>query len=128
MRFRSSTIFISNLPYTATSTDVKTLFSEIAPVKNAFVVLEKETKISKGVGYVTFAMREDAAQCIENGEVDMNGRTLRVTWAGVKVRVIYGLALNLIREPSPNQGKRLHPRSQNQQSVLLHLPSQEFMT
>lgn len=83
--FYSSTVFVSNLPYTATSTDLKTQFSDVAPVKNAFVVLEKDTKISKGVGYVVFAMREDAVQCVEKGTMDMNGRTLRVDWAGAKV-------------------------------------------
>jgi nucleolar protein 4 len=70
---------------------LKTLFSDIAPIKNAFVVLEKETKVSKGVGYVTFAMREDAAQCVEKGTVEMNRRNLRVTWADAKVWVKYCL-------------------------------------
>lgn len=79
-----STVFISNLPYTATSTDLKTHFSDIAPIKNAFVVLEKETKVSKGVGYVTFSLREDAEQCVEKGSVEMNGRMLRVSWAAAK--------------------------------------------
>jgi len=56
----SSTLFVSNLPYTATSTDLQTLFSDIAPVRSAFVVLEQGTSVSKGVGYVSFAIREDA--------------------------------------------------------------------
>lgn len=98
-----ATVFISNLPYTATSTDLKTLFSDVAPVKNAFVVLEKETKVSKGVGYVTFAMREDATQCVANGTVDMNGRALRVDWAGAKPKPG--------EESSPQTPK--HPRRVN---------------
>jgi len=73
---------------------LKTIFSDIAPIKNAFVVLEKETKVSKGGGYVTFAMREDAAQCVEKGNVEMNRRNLRVTWADAKVRVKYCLPSN----------------------------------
>ncbi|KAG8767908.1 RNA recognition motif-containing protein, partial [Serendipita sp. 405] len=79
-----TTVFVSNLPYTATSTDLKTLFSDVAPVKNAFVVLEKESKVSKGVGYVTFAMQEDAQACVERQTIDMNGRALRIGWAGLK--------------------------------------------
>lgn len=79
---------MSNLPYTATSTDLQTLFSDIAPIKTAFVVLDKETKVSKGVGYVTFAIKEEAEKCVQDGKVILNGRTLRVSWAGQKVRTL----------------------------------------
>ena len=85
---RRSTVFVSNLPYPATSTDLQTLFSDIAPVKTAFVVLDKEAKVSKGVGYVTFAIKEDAEKCVQDGKVTLNGRTLRVSWAGQKVRTL----------------------------------------
>ncbi|KAI0360710.1 RNA-binding domain-containing protein [Trametes cingulata] len=82
-----STLFVSNLPYTATSTDLKTLFSDIAPVRTAFVVLEHGTGVSKGVGYVSFAIREDAAMAIDKISkegITLDGRTLRVQWAGSK--------------------------------------------
>jgi len=82
-------LFISNLPYNATSVDLQTLFSDIAPVRSAFVVLDKETRKSKGVGYVSFAIREDAAMAVEqiqkNGIV-LNKRSLRVQVADSKVR------------------------------------------
>ncbi|KAI0659162.1 hypothetical protein C8Q70DRAFT_933900 [Cubamyces menziesii] len=82
-----STLFVSNLPYTATSTDLKTLFSDIAPVRTAFVVLEQGTGHSKGVGYVSFAIREDAAMAIDKISkegITLDGRSLRVQWAGSK--------------------------------------------
>ncbi|KAH9920029.1 RNA-binding domain-containing protein [Epithele typhae] len=85
-----STLFVSNLPYTATSTDLNTLFSDIAPVRTAFVVTEQGTGISKGVGYVTFAIREDATMAIDKISKEgilLDGRNLRVQWAGSKVRV-----------------------------------------
>jgi nucleolar protein 4 len=88
-------VFVSNLPYTATSIDLQTLFSDIAPIKTAFVVLDKETKISKGVGYVTFAIKEDAGKCVQDGNVMLNGRTLRVSWAGQKVRTLTLLNINV---------------------------------
>lgn len=83
-----STIFVSNLPYTATSTDLQTLFSDIAPVRSAFVVLEQGTGVSKGVGYVSFAIKEDAQSAFESissDGINLNGRKLRVQWADVKV-------------------------------------------
>ncbi|KAI0646281.1 hypothetical protein C8Q79DRAFT_909390 [Trametes meyenii] len=82
-----STLFVSNLPYTATSTDLKTLFSDIAPVRTAFVVLDQGTGVSKGVGYVSFAIREDAAMAIDQISkegITLDGRSLRAQWAGSK--------------------------------------------
>lgn len=79
---------MSNLPYTATSTDLKTLFSDLAPVRSAFVVLEQGTGVSKGVGYVAFAIREDATMAIDKISkegITLDGRGLRVQWAGSKV-------------------------------------------
>jgi nucleolar protein 4 len=70
-------------------------------------VLEKETKVSKGVGYVTFAMKEDAAACVEKGKVEMNGRNLRVSWAGAKVRLYTTSIPSVLRvvyfQPKPGE-------------------------
>ncbi len=79
-----STLFVSSLPYTATSTDLKTLFSDIAPVRSAFVVLEHGTGTSKGVGYVSFAIPDDARAAFHSISADgitLDGRKLRVEWA-----------------------------------------------
>ncbi|KAK0440224.1 hypothetical protein EV421DRAFT_788697 [Armillaria borealis] len=79
-----STLFVSNLPYTATSVDLQTLFSDIAPVRSAFVVTEAGTGVSKGVGYVSFAIKEDAQAAFDKISTDgiaLVGRNLRVQWA-----------------------------------------------
>ncbi|KAF5379115.1 hypothetical protein D9615_005877 [Tricholomella constricta] len=79
-----STLFVSNLPYTATSVDLQTLFSDIAPVRSAFVVLEPGSGVSKGVGYVSFAIKEDAQNAYDTITKDglcLVGRNLRVQWA-----------------------------------------------
>ena len=62
------------------------MFSDIAPVRSAFVVLEGG--VSKGVGYVSFAIKEDAATVLQTVQKDglaLNGRKLRVEMAGNKV-------------------------------------------
>ncbi|KAJ6547176.1 hypothetical protein B0H19DRAFT_1164315 [Mycena capillaripes] len=82
-----STLFVSNLPYTATSVDLQTLFSDIAPVRSAFVVTEPGTGVSKGVGYVSFALKEDAESAfdtISKDGINLVGRNLRVQWADSK--------------------------------------------
>lgn len=68
--------------------DLQTLFSDIAPVRSAFVVLDKETRKSKGVGYVSFAIKEDAALAvaqIEQRGISLDQRNLRVQFADAKV-------------------------------------------
>lgn len=78
-----TTLFISSLPFTATSTDLTTLFSDIGPLRRAFVVTEKETGKSKGVGYVTFAIHEDAKRAFEQmqGHSLDGKRKMRIEWA-----------------------------------------------
>lgn len=77
---------------------MKTLFSDIGPVRTAFVVCEQGTGVSKGVGYVSFAIREDAQLAYDkvNGGVEgitLDGRKLRVEWAGNKVRHMFQISL-----------------------------------
>ncbi|KAJ2914719.1 hypothetical protein MD484_g5700, partial [Candolleomyces efflorescens] len=84
-----STLFVSNLPYTATSVDLETLFSDIAPVRTAFVVTEQGTGTSKGVGYVSFALKEDAESCyatVSEEGLSIAGRKIRVQWADKRKR------------------------------------------
>ncbi|KAF8235216.1 hypothetical protein L208DRAFT_1392741 [Tricholoma matsutake] len=84
VKHHGSTLFVSNLPYTATSVDLQTLFSDIAPVRTAFVVTEHGTGVSKGVGYVSFAIKEDAQSTfdkITKEGITLVGRNLRVQWA-----------------------------------------------
>lgn len=85
----NSTVFVSSLPYDATSTDLITHFSFIGPIRHGFVATDRETGKSKGVGYVTYSLREDAEKAVEEldgGEFGGKGRKIRVTWAEDKVR------------------------------------------
>ena len=60
----------------------------------AFVVTEHGISISKGVGYVSFALKEDAKSCytkvLEEG-LSGAGRRIRVQWADKKVSSAVGL-------------------------------------
>ena len=114
---RSSTLFVSNLPYTATSIDLKTLFSDIAPVRNAFVVLEHGTGVSKGVGYVSFAIKEDvqlALEKISSQGLTIDGRGVRAQLAETENRDKDGSSSsgkNVDREAKPAKvGKSKNPR------------------
>ncbi|KIK45750.1 hypothetical protein CY34DRAFT_801216 [Suillus luteus UH-Slu-Lm8-n1] len=83
-----STLFVSNLPYDATSTDLQTTFSDLAPVRYAFVVSKNGSGESKGFGYVSFSIKEDAQTAfdtVSSEGIEINGRKLRVKWADKKM-------------------------------------------
>ncbi len=72
-------LFVRSLPSTVTSDALTKLFSESYPLKHATVVLDPETKQSKGYGFVTFADAEDAERAKEefHGKA-FQGRKLKV--------------------------------------------------
>ncbi|KAG6919826.1 hypothetical protein DXG01_000331 [Tephrocybe rancida] len=112
-----STLFVSNLPYTATSVDLQTLFSDIAPVRSAFVVLEPGSGVSKGVGYVSFAIKEDgqmAYDTITKDGLSLVGRNLRVQWADHKPKDPAEKSETVRKGPKPKAPSRpQQPRTPN---------------
>jgi RNA recognition motif-containing protein len=45
-------IFVGNLPWTATEDEIKAKFAEVAPVLGARIITDKMTGRSKGFGFV----------------------------------------------------------------------------
>lgn len=81
----SNKLFIGNLSWAIDSRQLEELFSPFGEVTDAFVLTDRETKRSRGFGFVTFASQEDAERAIEemnNKEVD--GRALVVNVAKAK--------------------------------------------
>jgi nucleolar protein 4 len=81
------TLFVRSLPAIATSEALTELFSQSFPLKHATVVLDTETKQSKGYGFVTFADAEDAQRAQEefNGQVFL-GRKMKIEIAEPRSR------------------------------------------
>ncbi|KAI7802395.1 RNA-binding protein 28 [Triplophysa rosa] len=59
------TLFVKRLPDSATNEHLGEIFSEIGPLKNSFVVKEKGAETCRGIGYVTFAMEDDAQRALK---------------------------------------------------------------
>lgn len=78
-------IFIANLDWEITSDDLRTTFSTFGEVTYAHVVFEKDTKRSKGYGYVEMENTDHAINAIQalNG-MEINGRRLDVKIASPK--------------------------------------------
>ena len=78
-------IFIANLDWSITSEDLNTTFSSFGAVHYAHVVYEKESRKSRGYGYVEMESAESAIAAIEalNG-MEINGRAIDVKIASPK--------------------------------------------
>lgn len=78
-------IFIANLDWSITSEDLNTTFSSFGTVHYAHVVYEKESRKSRGYGYVEMESADAAIAAIEalNG-MEINGRGIDVKIASPK--------------------------------------------
>jgi RNA recognition motif-containing protein len=76
-----TTIYVGNLPFSATDTEVRKLFEQYGSVQSVKLVNDRETGRPRGFGFVDMAPAE-AMKAIEatNG-LDMGGRPLRVNEA-----------------------------------------------
>jgi RNA recognition motif-containing protein len=78
-------IFIANLDWEISSEDLKATFSAFGAVTYAHVVFDKETKKSKGYGYVEMENADDAIASIQALKgLEVNGRALDVKIASPK--------------------------------------------
>lgn len=93
-------LFVRGLAPAVTTEDLTNFFSESYPIKNALVVLDKETKVSKGFGFVTFADVEDAQRAKEElkGAV-LQGKKLALDFAEARQRE------GEVKEAKPNRFK-----------------------
>lgn len=80
-------IYVGNLSFNTSSSDLETIFASHGPVVEASVVTDRETGRSRGFGFVQMESEGDAAAAIEaeNGK-EHDGRTLTVNEAKPRER------------------------------------------
>jgi len=78
----SKRIYVGNLPWSTTSSDLESLFAEHGSVNTAEVVTDRSTGRSRGFGFIQMSNDEETAAAIDalNGH-DMSGRPLVVNEA-----------------------------------------------
>ncbi len=75
-------LYVGNLNYTVTSSDLESLFSQFGTVKRAQVVTDKYTSRSKGFGFVEMADGAEAQAAISGLNLkEHNGRCMTVNEA-----------------------------------------------
>jgi nucleolar protein 4 len=87
------TCFVRNLPASVGEQQLQQLFSDVGPVKKAFLVREKGAH--KGLAYVTYALARDATQAAQR----LNGKV----FSGSAIHVRFD------KQPRPRQFAQLAP-------------------
>lgn len=77
-----SKLYVGNLSYNVTEGDLQRLFAEAGEVKEVALIIDRQTRQSKGFGFVEMANDADAQKAIEmfNGR-EMDGRAITVSIA-----------------------------------------------
>jgi RNA recognition motif-containing protein len=78
----SKKLYVGNLPYSATETEIRALFEQVGEIAEVTVITDRETGRSKGFGFVEMTTDEDAQEAIKrfNG-YSMGARPLTVNEA-----------------------------------------------
>lgn len=83
----SNNLYVGNLTFNTTSSELETVFSQHGEVKKAQVIMDRDTGRSRGFGFVEMASSEQAKAAIEslNGH-NLDGRELTVNVAKERSR------------------------------------------
>ncbi|CAH9080366.1 unnamed protein product [Cuscuta epithymum] len=77
-----STVYVSNLDFSLTNSDIHTIFSTFGKVAKVTVLKDRDTRKSRGVAFVLFVSREDAVKAVKGIDKKLlNGRTLSASIA-----------------------------------------------
>lgn len=79
-------LYVGNLEYSITEDDLKELFSSFGVVDSAIVIKDKQTRQSKGFGFVEMPSEEEADAAVNSlNNTKINGRTIAVNKARPRV-------------------------------------------
>jgi RNA recognition motif-containing protein len=75
-----TTLYIGNLPFSATSDLLRHIFEQVGTVRSAKIITEVETGRSKGFGFIEMATSTEATEAISrfNGDT-YDGRVVTVS-------------------------------------------------
>lgn len=102
-------LFIRNLPYTTTEEELEEHFGKFGNVSQVHIVVDKDTKMSRGIAYVLYDLPESALRALE--ELDnsiFQGRLLHVMAAKQK---------NSLQKQGTNISTKEQPKNLKQQRL-----------
>jgi len=83
-------IYVGNLSFQTTETDLSDLFSTIGPVETVSIITDRDTGRSKGFGFVTMNDEQAEKAIAELNGREHNGRALTVNEARPMVKKDFG--------------------------------------
>ena len=101
-----SKLYVGNLSYQVTEDQLRELFGQAGTVKDVALILDRDTRQSKGFGFVEMSTEEEAQKGIQMfADHDMDGRKLTVNIAKPKTERSSGSNFNW-RNDSGGGGNR----------------------
>jgi cold-inducible RNA-binding protein len=77
-----SKLYVGNLAYSVSNSDLEELFSTIGHVQSVVVIMDKFSGQSKGFGFVEMTNAEDASKAIQQlNDTELKGRNIKVNEA-----------------------------------------------
>jgi heterogeneous nuclear ribonucleoprotein A1/A3 len=77
-------LYVGNLPFTATQSDVESAFSAYGELDEVRLITDRDTGRSRGFAFVTFSTQHDAESALEMNGKNLDGRNLTVNIAKEK--------------------------------------------
>lgn len=74
-------LYVGNLPYATTESELRYLFSEFGVVASATVITDRATGMSKGFGFVEMSDADAQRAIAKLNDAALGGRRLRVNEA-----------------------------------------------
>lgn len=76
-----TTLYVGNLPFSATETEIRSLFEQHGTVESVKIINDRETGRPRGFAFVDMPGAEAAAAVEALNGQEMNGRSLRINEA-----------------------------------------------
>ncbi|TFE69297.1 RNA-binding protein [Candidatus Methylacidiphilum fumarolicum] len=78
----SNKLYVGNLPYNLTDSDLFEIFAKVGPIKNVEIIRDRRTNRTKGFGFVEMADLDSARKAVTIlNRIEVMGRRIIVTGA-----------------------------------------------
>ena len=78
----SKKLYVGNLPYSVTESDLEELFSQVGAVDSVRIITDRDTGRARGFGFVEMASDDEGDKAIEKfNQYELDGRQLTVNEA-----------------------------------------------